>query len=148
MNPEIREMTNNDLDRVLEIENLCFLEPYKKESILYELNDNKYCKSYVICLNGLVVGFAFLYCLFDQASLVQIATHPDYQKQGMATLLMNEILDDCYAQKMSIITLEVRENNAIAHDFYLKSGFKDAVFKERYYTNGDNAFYMTREIER
>ncbi len=146
MKPDIREMQEKDLERVMEIENLCFKEPYKEESVLYELNENKYCKSYVICLGNLVCGFAFVYFLFEEASLVQIATHPDYQKQGLATRLIEEILDDCYAERVDTLTLEVRENNAIAHDFYKKHGFKDVLLKQHYYANGDNAYYMTRGI--
>ncbi len=146
MEVEIRPMIESDVPRILEIENLCFIAPFKEKDILYELNENKYCLSYTALIDGVVVGFALVYALFDQASIVQIATHPDYQKQGVGSKIIDKIYDDCYAKRINIITLEVRENNDTAHKFYLKHGYKDVLLKERYYSNGDNAIYMTREI--
>ncbi|MCD8203805.1 MAG: ribosomal protein S18-alanine N-acetyltransferase [Coprobacillus sp.] len=147
MNIEIEDMKLEHLDEVLAIENLCFIAKYSKEDFLYELNDNEYAMNYVAKVDGHVVGFALCYFTFDSATIAQIATHPNYQKMGVGTALMNDIFDDCYAKKIQTITLEVRENNKKAFDFYIKNGFKEVLIKEAYYSNGDNAIYMIKRIE-
>ena len=38
----IRDLDLKDIDRVMEIENLTFLAPWKKDELLYEVNGNKY----------------------------------------------------------------------------------------------------------
>ena len=61
--------------------------------------------------------------------------------------MMDEIINDCYAKKVQTLTLEVRANNEKAINFYLKHGFKKELVKPHYYTNGDDAIYMTRKVE-
>ncbi|MCD8204335.1 MAG: ribosomal protein S18-alanine N-acetyltransferase [Coprobacillus sp.] len=147
MNIEIVEMSDNDLDQVLEIENLCFISKYSRDDFLYELHENQYGMNYVAKIGEKVVGFALCYYTFDSASIAQIATHPDYQNNGIGSAMLSEIFDDCYAKKIQTITLEVRENNKKAFDFYIKNGFKEVLIKVGYYSNGDNAIYMIKKIE-
>ena len=41
-NIEVRDMCNLDLNKVMEIENLCFKAPWKPEDIIVELHENQY----------------------------------------------------------------------------------------------------------
>ncbi len=147
MSIEIVEMSDEDLSEVLEIENLCFISKYSRDDFLYELHENEYGMNYVAKSDGKVIGFALCYFTFDSASIAQIATHPSYQNKGVGTALLSEIFDDCFAKKIQTITLEVRENNKKAFNFYIKNGFKEVLIKEAYYSNGDNAIYMIKRIE-
>jgi len=138
---------NKDIDQIVEIEDLCFKDGhYNKEQIQYEIR-NELTKFYVYEEDNIIKGFLIFMVTFNSATVVQLATHPKYQKQGIANSLFNEMinyLNSLGYGEIETITLEVREQNKIAHKFYLKNKFKDTLLKKKYYSNGDNAIYMTR----
>ena len=144
---EVRDMCDLDIAKVMEIENLCFKAPWKLEDIKVELHDNQYSVVQVITVNDIVVGFCDYWVTFDSGTICQIAIHPDYQHQGLGDRLLNEVLKDAFAKKVRTLTLEVRESNKKAINFYLKHGFKITLVKDQYYSNGENAIYMIKEVQ-
>lgn len=147
LNIEVRDMVNADLDRVMEIENLCFKAPWGREDLYREINDNQLSVLLVVTINDLVVGFCDYWNTFDSGTICQIAIHPDYQHQSLGTRLLNEVIKDAKAKKTRTLTLEVRESNSKAIKFYQKHGFIITLVKEKYYSNGENAMYMIKEVQ-
>ena len=147
VNIEVRDMVNTDLDRVLEIENLCFKAPWGRDDLYREINDNKLAVMQVITINDLVVGFCDYWNTFDSGTICQIAIHPDYQHQKLGSKLLEEVLKDAKAKKTRTLTLEVRASNIKAINFYKKYGFVITLVKEAYYSNGEDAIYMIKEVE-
>ena len=143
---EIRDMTASDLAKVMEIEYKCFIAPWNKEQMLYELNENKYAHLAVILSDNVVVGFYDYWHTFDSATISQIAVEPMYQGHKFGSQLLEEIIKDCTAKKVRTITLEVRKKNEKAVNLYKKYGFKTGLVKEKYYSNGDDALYMIKEL--
>ena len=143
---EIRDLMESDINKVMEIENLCFVAPWKKEDILRELKENKFAHLLVATINEEVVGYVDFWVTFDSATICQIAVHPNYQRQHIGSLLLEEVLKECYAKKVLTITLEVRESNSKGINFYTKHGFNQFLIKPNYYTNGENAIYMMRGV--
>ena len=144
---EIRDMELKDIARVMEIETVTFIAPWKEDEMLYELNKNKFSNMAVILNDNLIVGFYDYWVTFDSATIAQIAIDPVYQRQHLGSLLMEEILKDAKAKKVRTITLEVRKNNEKAVNLYQKYGFKTSLIKEKYYSNGDDALYMIKELD-
>lgn len=147
LNIEVRDMVNADLDRVMEIENLCFKAPWGREDLYREINDNQLSVLLVVTINDLVVGFCDYWNTFDSGTICQIAIHPDYQHQSLGTRLLDEVIKDAKAKKTRTLTLEVRESNSRAIKFYQKHGFIITLVKEKYYSNGENAIYMIKEVQ-
>ncbi|MCR4879640.1 MAG: ribosomal protein S18-alanine N-acetyltransferase [Bacilli bacterium] len=143
---EVRDLVLEDLESVMEIENTSFIAPWKKEELLYELNDNEFAFLSVILYNNKVVGFLDYWVTFDSATIAQIAIHPNYRKNKLGSILLEEMIKDAKAKKVRNITLEVRKNNEKAVNLYLKYGFKTELVKEKYYSNGDDALYMIKEL--
>lgn len=149
----IRDMTLEDLPQVMEIENLCFIHPYKEKDLIYEIKENPVSNVWVIEYSnaslGLkqIVGFVDYWVTFDSGTICQIAVHPDIQRSGVGSELMNEVKKDAFAKKVKTITLEVRESNEKAINFYKKHGFKISHKKEGYYSNGEDAIYMILEVQ-
>ncbi len=149
----IRDMTLEDLPQVMEIENLCFIHPYKEKDLVYEMKENPVSNVWVIEYSnaslGLkqIVGFVDYWVTFDSGTICQIAVHPDIQRSGVGSELMNEVKKDAFAKKVKTITLEVRESNEKAINFYKKHGFKISHKKEGYYSNGEDAIYMILEVK-
>ena len=142
----IRDLQINDLDKVMEIENLCFVAPWKLEDIKRELLDNKFANLLVAEVNNVVVGYVDFWITFESATICQIAVHPAYQRQSIGSKLLKEVFKECFAKKVSTMTLEVRESNVKGINFYMKHGFKHCLTKENYYSNGEDALYMIREV--
>ena len=148
----IRDMVEEDLDQVMEIENLCFQHPWKKVDFLYEMYENDFSNLLVIELSnqslGLkqICGFVDFWTTFNTGTIAQIAVHPDIQRQKLGTELINEVFKECKIKRVNTITLEVRVSNIKAQKFYLKHGFEAVVVKTGYYSNGEDAIYMMKEV--
>lgn len=143
---EIREATRNDIPALLELEQ-SFLAPWPQNYIEYELGGNPVNTFLVITLMDKVVGFIDYWITFDSATISQIAISNQYRRRGLATKLLQEMYDDCYAKRVRNITLEVRTENKSAVFLYEKFGFKTVLTKPHYYDNGDDAFYMLLEVK-
>ena len=144
----VRPMKESDLNVIMYLENACFVAPWGLKDVKYELNDNPVSNLWVIesDLTG-VVGFVDYWITFDSATVCQICINPVYQRKGLGSILLNEMIKDCRTENVRNITLEVRDHNVAAIKLYEKHGFKKTILKEGYYTNGDNALYMIKELE-
>jgi len=146
LQPEVSPASVKDIDKLLFIENKCFVAPWNKDNFLYELQENPVSCLLKLEYNGELIGFVDYWITFDSATIAQIAVLPEYRRNHFASLLMDDVISDCYAKKVIAITLEVRTHNTGAIAFYTKYGFKNVLTKQRYYTNGDDAFYMIKEV--
>lgn len=144
----IRPALEKDVPIILDLEHRCFIAPWEKENILYELNENPVSNLWVIegDVSG-VVGYIDYWITFDSATICQICINPNYRKMKLGSILMTDVIKDCKANKVRNITLEVREHNEAAIRLYEKFGFEKVLVKKAYYTNGDNAIYMIRKME-
>ena len=91
-----------------------------------------------------VVGFAGIKIVLDTADIMNIAVKEDYRRQGIATLLLNNILDICNEKNIKTINLEVNEENFSAIRLYQKFGFKENGRRKKYYDNKFDAILMER----
>ena len=146
---KIVEATLKDFEQIYEIEQACFVEPYTREQLMYEFNENPLNKILVACDEDKIVGFVDYMITFNSATISQIAVLPNYRKKGLGSKLLEEMeksfpkeIDDV----VETITLEVRESNINAISFYKKNGYEDVVIKKHYYKNGENAVYMIKRL--
>ena len=144
----VRPMKESDLNVVMYLENTCFVAPWGLKDVKYELNDNPVSNLWVIesDLTG-VVGFVDYWITFDSATVCQICINPVYQRKGLGSILIEEMIKDCRTENVRNITLEVRDHNVAAIKLYEKHGFKKTIVKDGYYTNGDNALYIIKELD-
>lgn len=144
---EIRLASLKDLKGISEIESLTFRSPWKESDLAYEISENPVSFVLVIEEGNLILGYMSYWITFDSATVSKIAIHPSFQGRGLSNLLMEEMIDDCYAKKVRFVTLEVRKSNAKAVSLYKKHGFKEEVIKPHYYDDGEDAIYMIRKVE-
>ena len=144
-----RAATMNDFEEVLAIENECFIEPYSRENLKYEFEENPVNKIIVAEDDGRVVGFIDYLITFNSATIMQVAVTKEYRGIGIATQLLSEMeksfpkdLDEI----VETVTLEVRVSNQPAVNLYTKNGYKIVVVKSHYYKDGENAIYMVKRL--
>lgn len=144
----IREMTFYDIDRVYEIENESFFEPWSKKILINELLNNKLTKHFVLEKEGIIVGFYISRFVIDESELDTIAIKKEYRGQGLGEKLMNHYIKYCKSKGVKKISLEVRVTNEAAINLYEKYGFVKRGIRKNYYSYiNEDAYTMTREVE-
>lgn len=142
MNVVINFMEEKDIDEVLDISSLSFSIPWSKSSYIQELT-NPVAKYFVAKIDNKVVGFVGTWMILDESHITNIAVHPNYRKQGIASMLLKELLNHCKIQGCIAYTLEVRSGNKAARSLYEKHNFKqDGIRKGYYEDNKEDAILM------
>lgn len=142
MNIVIDFMEEKDIDEVLDISSVSFSIPWSKSSYMQELT-NPVAKYFVAKIDNKVVGFIGTWMILDESHITNIAVHPNYRKQGIASMLLKELLNHCKSQGCIAYTLEVRSGNKAARSLYEKHNFKqDGIRKGYYEDNKEDAILM------
>lgn len=139
-----RLMTKEDIPSVLQISNSCFKgnESWDTASFVAEMS-NHLAHCLVIEDNSEILGFANVWIIAREANINSIATHENYRGKGIGTALLLGILNYCKENNTNEITLEVRESNLAAQNFYKKCGFIVEGERKKYYSNnGESAILM------
>ena len=109
----------------------------------YELNK----KANVYILNNEIVAFISYKNLYERAELDYIFVKENERKKGIASILMQNMINDCKKNKVETIDLEVNSLNENAINLYRKFGFKTIGKREKYY-NGIDALLMMKEVKK
>lgn len=142
MNIVIDFMEEKDIDEVLDISSVSFSIPWSKSSYIQELT-NPVAKYFVAKIDNKVVGFIGTWMILDESHITNIAVHPNYRKQGIASMLLKKLLNHCKNQGCIAYTLEVRSGNKAARSLYEKHNFKqDGIRKGYYEDNKEDAILM------
>ena len=134
------------LDEIMQIEKECFIEPFKEESMIYELEGNEFSSFYLALIDNKVVGFLDFWITFDSSTICQIAVSKEYRNKCIASKLLEKMFEDLKDKEVVVSTLEVRAHNESAINLYLKHGYFKEIVKPHYYNNGDDAIYMIKGV--
>lgn len=93
-----------------------------------------------------VIGYVFAMWLFEEMHVNKIAVVKSERRRGIARLLMARCLEFAREQDISTISLEVRESNQGAQDFYRSLDFKAAYVRPKYYPDGESAVVMSKRL--
>lgn len=144
----VRQADIRDVDDIYEIEHLCFPDPWSKESLVYELEENPRAFYIVAELDSQVVGYAGLWWIVDEGHITNVAVRPGFRSRKIATGIINVLLDFTLQEGIKHHTLEVRKSNTPAIGLYEKFGFKVEGERKGYYlNNGEDALIMWRHAE-
>ncbi len=140
----IREFKEEDLYEVLNIANESLTETYAPELFLdiYRL----WPRGFLVAAGKNVIGFIAGSKQNREARILLLAVSKEYRNRGIGTALMNRFMSVCKSEGLLSIRLEVRTTNFKAIEFYKKFGFNIISYIPNYYTNGETAYIMWREI--
>ncbi|WP_333614684.1 ribosomal protein S18-alanine N-acetyltransferase [Psychrobacter sp.] len=83
--------------------------------------------------NNKVIGYCLYQVIFEQAEILRIGTHPDYQRQGIASQLFATLNNELINIKVESLLLEVRADNAPALALYEQQAFTVIHTRKNYY---------------
>lgn len=147
-NVNIIPTTEEHLDKIAEIEALCFSTPWSRKSFADSMMNDKVTTLFTATVSNETVGYICLFHLFEEGELLNIAVSPDYRKQGIAQQLINKMFELFKQKDITRITLEVRESNNNAKNLYIKNGFKAIGIRKNYYTSPtENGIVMEKLLK-
>jgi len=133
---QFRQMILGDIPTVLEIEKECFLSSWSFEAYRDELlRDDS--KAIIAENKGKIAGFiaARLITSANEGEILNIAVRRQFQKQGIGTILLKEIIDFFKSNAVQSVWLEVRKSNFPARDFYRQNEFAFCGERKNFYTS-------------
>ena len=139
----IEPMQPQDLDEVLAIERASFSMPWSRGAFLYELEQNRVARCYVVRDEARVVGYICLWEVVDEMHITNVAVYPEARRQGIGRLLLGSTVEAARKRAMRLVVLEVRPSNVEARALYESFGFR-VVGRRRgyYYDTGEDALVM------
>lgn len=135
-------MQAKDLDRVEELEKICFRTPWSRAALASELKNS--VAHYLVCeCCGTVVAYAGMWVLYDEAHITNVAVAPEERGRGLGRRMMLCMMRAALLFKATSMTLEVREHNYVAQSLYTSLDFEKAgERKGYYYDTGESAYIM------
>lgn len=139
--------TNNNfqysIDKNILSEDFTF--PTSKPNKIIEFNNNRY--GFVMTENDQYVGHAVIEHRFNNTLYIEdFDINPQCRGKKYAISLMNFLESHAKESKLSGLSLEVQNNNAVAFLFYIKTGFIiggfDLMFYEKTRQKGQTAIYL------
>lgn len=139
---EIKSANLENIQDIVKIENACFSTPWTENSIAESL-DNPASHFLIAYENGEVAGYIGVQIFSGEGYVTNVATLPEYRRQGIARALLCEALKN----EMEFLTLEVRESNAAAINLYSSLGFTEVGKRPKFYREPcEDAVLMTKFI--
>lgn len=140
----IRPMQPSDLAWVVEIENLCYPNPWSAELFQRELN-NPLAAVDLLWIEGELAGYLCFWLVSGELNILNVAVAPGFRRRGAAAALLRHVIEKSRRQDFERAFLEVRVSNAGAIALYRSFGFKASSIRKRYYSDGEDAMIMTRD---
>jgi ribosomal-protein-alanine N-acetyltransferase len=145
----IASASEADLDTVMEIERLSFATPWVRQAFAEEI-DRPWAHLELLHdrRRGRAVGFCNYWLVSDELHILNVAVHPDFRKQGCASLLVQRILEVARRHKTRVVSLEVRASNHAARSLYRKFGFCEVGTRPKYYADdSEDAVLMDLSLQ-
>ncbi len=139
---EIKEMAQEDLSQVSEIESQIFSLPWSEKAFEESLKNTN--TLYIVAKEKEeVLGYIGMYISFQEGNITNVAVNPNYRRKKIGQNLIREILERAKQIGVTDVILEVRETNAAAICLYEKMGFEEAGIRKNFYEKPlENAIIM------
>ena len=143
---KLREWTDGDLERIAQMERASFAGDAWTEKMLRDTMASPYSWTVLAEEDGKVCGYACLMTLFETAELLNIAVDSEFRRRGIADLLMKALHNKATELSAERVMLEVRKSNLPAIGLYAKHGYQKIAVRKGYYSDGEDADIMQKDI--
>ena len=145
MKYNLREMTVEDIEAVIEGETKAFGTSLGYDLIYTDLTFNPYAHYMVLEIDKEVHGYIGLW-INDNSEIINFYVDKEYRGLGFGEMMLDFAIRLCELSKVNNLSLEVRESNEIAKALYKKHGFIFSHKRERYYDNGEDALVLIKNF--
>lgn len=138
---KLQTMTLNDLNNISN--NLQYFDNFWTVGIFQEELNNSNCHYIVAIEDNEILGFGGIATVLDEATLNNIAVRVDKRHLGIASQILQELINLSKSLNCSFLTLEVDVTNSPAIKLYEKFNFKNLGIRKNYYNGNTDAYIMT-----
>ncbi|MCX8153363.1 MAG: ribosomal protein S18-alanine N-acetyltransferase [Candidatus Bathyarchaeota archaeon] len=153
---KLRKFKPDDLQSVMQINRLCLPENYTDyffmdlhqrfpETFIVAEEDGRII-GYIMCRIEVGLSNIGLGGLIRKGHVVSIAVLPESRRKGVAQALLTAAMEGMRYYKAKQCYLEVRVTNVAGISLYKKLGFEISRIIEGYYSDGENAYLMTKKL--
>lgn len=144
----VRAMLRRDLDAVSAIEQASYPYPWTRGIFQDCLRVGYRC--HALTANDRLAGYAIVSHALDEAHLLNLCIHPDQRRGGLASLLLEHVVQEAQVSDASRLFLEVRPSNTGAVALYSGNGFRTIGRRPGYYPadqGREDALVMVRHLD-
>ena len=126
-----RTMMLCDLPQVLQTECACYHFPWSLKLLQSCIDAGYHCE--VIATDSLVIAHSILACDNEEAHLLNLCVHPEYQRCGIGSLILRNCITQLQQKNIPLLYLEVRPSNTAALRLYRRFQFRRIGIRRDYY---------------
>lgn len=142
----VRLGTPADAAKIAEIESLCFAHPWSEQDVLDGFQN--FTHYFVAETEGEILGYCGIQIIAGEGYITNVAVTPQHRKQGFGLKILEELLNFSRLEKLSFVTLEVRESNIPAINLYKKMGFEKVGKRPNFYRDPrEDALLLTNFLK-
>jgi [ribosomal protein S18]-alanine N-acetyltransferase len=129
--PRIRQMTERDLEAVLDIEHRAYEYPWSEGIFIDCLRIPYVCE--LLEEGDSVLGYAIMSLGGDEAHLLNLCLEETARRRGLGTRMLNHLMARAMGEGVRVLYLEVRPSNTAALQLYRRAGFVRIGVRKDYY---------------
>lgn len=149
--PVLRPMTRDDIPAVRAFEQAACADAthaWSEDNYRSSLSSGYWMR---VCTlpGGQVVGVCVAMFGVDELHLLNIAVDRACHGQGLASFMLERLVDLCQAHRLATLWLEVRPSNTRARALYERHGYAQVGLRKNYYPalgGREDAVVMRREV--
>jgi [ribosomal protein S18]-alanine N-acetyltransferase len=153
---KLRKFQPGDLQGVMQINRVCLPENYtdfffmdlhqRFPETFIVAEENEELAGYIMCRIEVGLSNYGFGGLVKKGHVVSIAVMPQHRRKGVAQAVIKRALEGMDYYKAKQCFLEVRVTNDIAISLYKKLGFEITRTIKGYYSDGEDAYVMTKRV--
>lgn len=124
-----------DVDAIMAIEPTIYSHPWSKGNFTDSLKMGY--PAYMMMQDNVLVGYALMMMILDEAHLLNISIAKPYQRKGLGRVLLAEMMTIAQQKQALNMFLEVRVSNLAAIKLYESMGFNEMSIRRQYYPTED-----------
>lgn len=141
----LNQLNIDNINSIKEVQSI-FCDAFKqKDELINTLTANPYVKLCTYSVDKKIVAFILYEEIYDRYELDNIFVLKEYRHVGIASQLLQYMIDEGKKKNITNITLEVRKDNNKAIRLYKKYGFIEKAIRHNYYGDCD-AILMEKEM--
>ena len=110
-------MNEEDLPFVIEIENICYPNPWKLSSFKGEIDNRPISNPYVIIYRPLekIIGYIIYWHIRDEVQISNIAISPDFRQLGVGEGVFRKVLQEHFRRAAKKLLVKLCQLTADDH---------------------------------
>lgn len=148
---QLRQMVEEDLEAVMQLEKQAFRNPWSHELLRRELSHE--WSTILIAEEHReggeveLLGLCIFWIVHDEVHILNVATSVKHQRRGVARTVIAEALERGKRRGCTLATLEVRRSNEPALGLYKGFGFRAVGVRPNYYAEErEDAIVMVLDL--